>query len=286
VKRDEAYADTHWDDPFWQTVRMCVDVLGARAAKRQEQPLSESELLAALRAKRTSASEAFVRHLEEHPELTTRVANYLHARVLAVEYMLAHLRTEDEAQDDLRTTAGDVVIAQYGTQSEDHHQSSKVMVATVNWLTANELTNRGVGFDRDPQARAAVFEPGRILVTARRLDGAIPGLLNPQALWEIKEYWGGNERQGGGSKMSDAIYECHLVGAELRMYEDKGGRRVLHYLIFDGRYQWQKRRSDLARAYDLLSCDLLDELVVGDEVLHEWPRIVREIADLAEAEPG
>lgn len=284
MKRSELYADTHWDDQFWQTVRMCVDVLGGRAAKRQDRPLSEAELLAALQAKRTPASEAFVRHLGDHPALAERVADYLYDRVLSVEYMLAHLRTEDEAQAGLRDVAGSIAIAQYGTQSADHHQSSQVMVATVNWLTEYELSQRGVSFDPNPQARAAVFEPGRILVTARRLDGAIPSLLNPSGLWEIKEYWGGNERQGGGSKMSDAIYECQLVGTELRTYEDKGGRRVQHYLLFDGRYQWQRRGSDLARVYDLLSSGLLDEVVVGDEVLGEWPRIVNEVADLAEAD--
>jgi hypothetical protein len=284
VKRSEAYLHTHWDDPFWQTVRMCVDVLGARAAKRHQRALSEDELLTALHSKGTSASEAFVRHLDGHPELAQRVADYLYDRIIAVEYMLAHLRTEEEAQADLRELAGHVTIAQYGTQSADHHQSSSVMVATVNWLTATELQDREVSFEPNPQARGAVFEPGRILVTPRRLDGAIPALLNPYGLWEIKEYWGGNERQGGGSKMSDAIYECQLVGTELRMYQDKGGRRVLHYLVFDGRYQWQRRRSDLARAYDLLSSGLLDEVIVGDEVLGEWPRIVHEVADLAESD--
>lgn len=285
MKRSEVYLGTHWDDPFWQTVRMCVDVLAAKAAKRHERPLSEGQLLDALRSKGTSASEAFVRHLDDHPDLAQRVADYLYDRTIAVEYMLGHLRTEEEAQADLRELAGDVTIAQYGTQSTDHHQSSSVMVATVNWVTATELEGRAVGFEPNPQARGAVFEPGRIFVTPRRLDGAIPALLNPYGLWEIKEYWGGNERQGGGSKMSDAIYECQLVGTELRMYEDKGGRRVLHYLVFDGRYQWQRRRSDLARAYDLLSSGLLDEVVVGDEVLGEWPRIVHEMADLAESNP-
>jgi hypothetical protein len=282
MRRSSDYSDTHWDDAFWQTVRMCVDVLGGRAAKRQERPLSENELLAALRAQQTPASEAFVRHLDAHPELTERVGDYLYDRVLAVEYMLAHLRTEDEAKAQLRKMAREVVVEQYGTQSTDHHQSSKVMVATVNWVTEYELSDRGTPFDPNPQARAAVFEPGRIYVTPRRLDGAIPSLLNPAGLWEIKEYWGGNERQGGGSKMSDAIYECQLVGTDLRMYEDKGGRRVLHYLIFDGRYQWQRRRSDLARSYDLLSSGLLDEVIVGDEVFDEWPRCVHEMADLAE----
>lgn len=286
MRRPDAYAHLHWDAPFWQTVRMCLDVLSPRALRSVDGPLSEGQLLDALDRRATTASEAFVRYLAEHPEVTQDVADYVFHRADATEHILAHLRTEREARDHYRELAGDVRIGRYRTQSADHHQSSKVMVETVDWVTRQELAGRGVGFEPDPQARGALFEPGRILVTPRRLDGAIPTLLNPYGLWEIKEYWGGNARSGGGSKMSDAIYECQLVGTELRMYEDKGGRRVLHHLIFDGRIQWQQRRGDLGRAYDLLSAGLIDELVVGDEVFTEWPRIVNEMADLAEADPS
>jgi len=284
MKRSSDYADTRWDDPFWHTVRMCVDVLPRRRGT-QPRAFSEQELLDALQKRGTSASDAFVEHLGHNPELTERVADYIYDRQKAVEYMLAHLRTEQQALADLKQLARDLVVGTYGTQSLDHHQSAKVMVATVNWLTAYELQDRDVTFEPNPQARAAVFAPGSILVTPRRLDGAIPALLNPCGLWEIKEYWGGNTKKPGGSKMSDAIYECQLVGTELRMYEDDGGARVRHYFIFDGRNQWKSRPSDLRRAYDLLCSGLVDELVVGDEVLGEWPRIVHEMADLVEALP-
>jgi hypothetical protein len=60
-------------------------------------------------------------------------------------------------------------------------------------------------------------------VSARNLDGAIPSLANPYLVWEIKEYWG---KTKGGSKMSDAVYECHLVGLELRDFETRGGLTV------------------------------------------------------------
>lgn len=183
------------------------------------------------------------------------------------------LRTEEEALADL-ARLGDIEIQRYGTQSADHHQSSKVLVATVEALTRLTCGETGTNFDSNPQSRAAVVCDEHIWVSPRRLDGALPGLLNPVAIWEIKEYWGVT---GGGSKMSDAIYECQLVGQELRAFEDLHGIHVRHYVFLDGRAQWSARRSDLRRAIDLLCMGLINELIVGREVLTEWPRIVREL---------
>ena len=54
-------------------------------------------------------------------------------------------------------------------------------------------------------------------------------------VWEIKEYWG---KTKGGSKMSDAVYECALVGLELRDFEERtGAPRVQHVVFVDGKDQ-------------------------------------------------
>lgn len=279
MRRPTEYADTRWDDPLWLTVRMCLDVLSGHRAKARA--LTQAELLDALTKKGTTASKAFVQHLERHPDLLGRVGEYMFIRQQAGEKMFSSLlRTEEEAESDLRAIAGRVAIAKYGTQNTAHHQSAKVIAATVNWMTADALAGRFTTFDPNPQSRVAVFEPGHLFVSPRRLDGAIPTLLNPVGIWEVKEYWG---KTKGGSKMSDAIYECQLVGSELRTYEDRGGRRIRHYFILDGLDQWQARRSDLLRAFDLLASGLVDELIVGREVLTDWPRVVVELADLAEA---
>lgn len=278
MKRYSQYRNTRFDDPFWQTVRLCVDVLGRKAARTESQPLKEGEIYDALVAADTSASRAFVRFLDANEKVLHNVGHYLQERQNSIEIVLAMLRDEDEAKQDLINLAGSIDIATYGTQSQDHHQSSKVTVASVNWLTAQALAGTGVDFEPNPQARGVSFSAGHMFVTPRRLDGAIPALLNPVGLWEIKEYWGGTS---GGSKMSDAIYECQLVGTEMRMYEDRSGTSMLHYLIFDGLQQWKSRRSDIARAFDLLSSGLIDELIVGSEVMTEWPRVVRQMAALA-----
>lgn len=113
------------------------------------------------------------------------------------------------------------------------------------------------------------LERNQLHVTARNLDGAIPGLTNPRVVWEIKEYWG---KTSGGSKMSDAVYECNLVGRELREYEERSGVQVEHVVFVDGREQWHARKSDLARFVDLLNQGLIDTLIIGKDVETDWER--------------
>src|SRR4051812_15016314 len=79
-------------------------------------------------------------------------------------------------------------------------------------------------------------------VSARNLVGAIPSLFKPSILWEVKEYWGGGDGKNGGSKLSDAVYECNLVGRELREFEERANYpRIAHIVFLDGYCQWAAR---------------------------------------------
>jgi hypothetical protein len=267
VKRPAAFAQTTWDDPFWHVVRMLVDLTRGKA-------LEEKDILLTLARANTEASMGLTSYLHVRPDMIAPLAEYTQFRATAADDLLSLARTEDEAQGDFRALST-AAVARYGTQSADHHQSPKVIVATVEVLTRAVCLEEGLDVNVNPQNRAAVASGDHIWVSPRRLDGAMPSLFNPVGLWEIKEYWGGTK---GGSKMSDAIYECQLVGQELRTFEDRGGPRIRHYAIVDGKGQWSHRVSDLRRAVDLLCAGLLDELLVGKEVVTEWPRIVREMA--------
>lgn len=243
-------------------------------------PEGEDGIFNALTHAGNEAAEGLARYLTVHPELLGHLTWYAEFRATAADKLLAQARTEEQANADFAKLSDDVV-AKYGTQSGDHHQSSKVVVKTVEVLTQAICLEEGLTVNVNPQKRASVISDTHIWTSPRRLDGALPSLLNPVGLWEIKEYWGGKaSRSRGGSKMSDAIYECQLVGAELRAFEDLGGPRVRHYAMLDGADQWAARRSDLRRAVDLLCSGLLDALLVGNEVLDEWPGIVRELCEL------
>ncbi len=272
MKRDARYTGTQWDDPFWHVVRLMLDILPSRASTFA----SAEAATARLRVTDTDAARAAVAYLKSRPELVGRIVEYMEYRAAEASRIEATLlRTETEANADLQEL-GEVEVAKYGTRSADHHQSSKVMVATVEAVTRIACEPSGTSFDANPQSRAIVIGSDYVWVSPRRLDGALPSLFNPTAVWEIKEYWGVT---GGGSKMSDAIYECQLVGQELRAFEDLHGLHVGHYVFLDGKVQWSSRRSDLRRAIDLLSSGLVDELILGREVLTEWPRVSSELCD-------
>lgn len=272
MRRPLEFADKAWDDPFWHAVRMLVDLT-------RNKPLPAPAIIPTLTKAGTEASLGLSGYLSTRPELVGQLAEYTQFRIDAANSLLRLARTEEEALADYHNISTQAVT-RYGTRSADHHQSSKVMVATVEVLTRTICLERELQVNVNPQNRAAVVSGDHIWVSPRRLDGALPSLYNPIGIWEIKEYWGGTQ---GGSKMSDAIYECQLVGQEIRTFGERYGPRIRHYAIMDGSVQWNHRMSDMRRAVDLLCAGLLDELLVGKEVLIEWPRIVGEMSDLAKA---
>ena len=270
MRRPAHYYDYDWDSPLWQLSRLLVDIV-------KDKTPTATEIRVLLADKHdVPAARALGQYLRAHPEWLDPLADHLAFRMQASVELMSHLRTEEQALSDL-AKLGDIEVATYGTRSSDHHQSSKVVVQTVAALTNIECDRLRVAVDLDPQQRASLSGDGYLWVSPRRLDGAIPGLVNPVGVWEIKEYWG---KTKGGSKMSDAIYELHLVGLEIRDFERRhDGVSLKHYAILDGAGQWVHRKADLRRAVDLLCMGLLDELIVGDEMLTEWPRIVTELCE-------
>jgi hypothetical protein len=205
---------------------------------------------------------------EPYPLQTSDVellVSYLEDRETASKDAFNRLRDEQQARkfcDENRISFGTTA-----TKSKDHHQASKALVATVSAIAREECSKRGILLNHNPQNRCVWCTANGLHVTARNLDGAIPSTTNPTIIWEIKEYWG---KTSGGSKMSDAVYECNLVGRELRDFEKSANLTVTHVVFVDGREQWSKRKSDLNRLIDLTHQGLIDILLVGTDVEGEW----------------
>lgn len=157
---------------------------------------------------------------------------------------------------------------------EKQHYS--YLTCMVNLLTEEGLG--GLPFVVDPQGPITITDgriPARTL--SRRMDGAFPGLNNPRACWEIKEYYGTTTF---GSRVADGVYETIMDGLEIAEMAEHVGHDLRHYLIVDDRFTWwDKGRSYLCRIVDMLHMGLVDEALFGREVLSEWPRIVRSWAD-------
>jgi hypothetical protein len=148
------------------------------------------------------------------------------------------------------------------------------LTCIVNMLTWRELQERfgEANFDWDPRGPLTFSRDGVPLRTLfRRMDGAYPGINQPHAAWEIKEYYGTTTF---GSRVADGVYETALDGYELNDLHAVGVA-VEHYLFLDDRFTWWKcGKSYLCRIVDMLHVGLLDGAFVGREVVTEWPRIV------------
>lgn len=184
----------------------------------------------------------------------------------------ASLRSEAEALSFCKTL--NIKVEKTVTKSQEHHQSPKALVAAVTQLSSEIAAKFGFSIDIDPQHRCVWFNARDLHVTARNLDGAIPCLVNPLVVWEIKEYWG---KTKGGSKMSDTVYECLLVGRELREYETRHGSKIYHIVFIDGKEQWGHRVSDFVRLIDLYNQGIIDELVVGRDIEQRWSKVLHQI---------
>lgn len=108
---------------------------------------------------------------------------------------------------------------------------------------------------------------------SRRVDGAFPSVVNPFAIWEIKEYY---YTTTFGSRVADGVYESMLDGYELSELEKAAGHKIQHLLIVDDYFTWWvKGRSYLCRIIDMLHMGFLDEVLFGNEVLDRLPVLVK-----------
>lgn len=152
--------------------------------------------------------------------------------------------------------------------------------AIINILT--ELTIRDItgddrqkGFDDDPHKLVYILNADRDLigVSSRRFDGAFPGTSSPSIVWEIKEYY---YTTTFGSRIADGVYETLLDGFEFKSIYERTGKKVFHILFIDAYSTWwDKGKSYLCRIIDALNSGLVDEVIVGREVLTRWPELLR-----------
>lgn len=127
--------------------------------------------------------------------------------------------------------------------------------------------------DYDPKELTAITQnrfPIRTL--SRRVDGAFPSVINPIAIWEIKEYY---YTTTFGSRVADGVYETLLDGMELKEARENTNSHIEHYLIIDDYFTWWTLgRSYLCRIIDMLHMGILTEAIFGKEVVDRIPVIV------------
>jgi GNAT superfamily N-acetyltransferase len=145
-----------------------------------------------------------------------------------------------------------------------------------------EAHAQGLPCDYGPLELTTVTRKGvPVRTLARRVDGAFPSVVNPIAIWEVKEYY---YTTTFGSRVADGVYETLLDGMELEELRDKEGIRVRHYLMVDDHFTWWGcGRSYLCRLIDMLHMGYVDEILFGYEVVERMPTIVAEWVQLYKA---
>jgi hypothetical protein len=157
------------------------------------------------------------------------------------------------------------------------------LTAIVNMLIDTSIG--GSPCDYDPRKLTTFTHKGVPLRTlARRIDGAFPSVVNPVAVWEIKEYY---HTTTFGSRVADGVYETLLDGMELEELRRSEGVDCKHYLMIDSHYTWWHcGRSYLCRIVDMLHMGHVDEVLFGGEILDRLPLLAREWVRLYSARAG
>ena len=138
-----------------------------------------------------------------------------------------------------------------------------------------EKYSKGLPCDYNPRELITITmneEPLRTF--SRQFDGAFPTVINPIAVWEIKEYY---HTTTFGSRVANGVYETLLDGMEVEELRENENIDIKHYLMVDAYYTWWKcGKSYLCRMFDMLHMGYVDEILFGREVVEEMPRIISE----------
>lgn len=147
------------------------------------------------------------------------------------------------------------------------------LTCIVNMLI--EANIDGKPCDYDPHSLTTITNKSMPLRTlSRRVDGAFPSIVNPIAIWEIKEYY---YTTTFGSRVADGVYETLLDGMELEELEINTQYKVQHVLFIDDYFTWwQCGRSYLCRIIDMLHMGYVDEVIFGRETIARLPELILE----------
>ena len=207
----------------------------------------------------------------------SNIINVIKTKDLLNMYPALHTASEDKAVE--------VIMDLYNSRQYD----SKLIMnkqsgdkKKVNFFTAiitmiaEDILGGADTFDPDPRGLVYMLNNRKIIgASSRRFDGAYPSIYNPKIVWEIKEYY---YSKSFGSRVADAVYEPELDGYEFNEIYDRTGQQVYHVMLIDSHYTfWVQGKSYLCRFIDTLNMGLIDELIVGKEVLTRWKEVLEEL---------
>lgn len=276
----KAFEDYRYMPPkFWALVKFVSQELKyTESSSGRVRAYSEDEIINLLDSKQYNVEYEVVRSVSRYSAARAELLNNTVKRNLMD---IDSARTEFEAlraihsQNEYRCKIP--MNKQSGAKRHILYLTAIVNILTERTLRLHGPVNEGDYFDDDPNKYLYIVDDNQYVVgvASRHMDGAYPNLVNPKIVWEIKEYYG---TTSFGSRVADGVYETQLDGYELDKFRQITGRRVYHALIVDDYYTWWiKGKSYLCRLIDILNEGLVDEIIVGREVLTRWPEVIRSV---------
>jgi len=248
---------------FWANVRLISEQLGytARGTGQVRAP-SHAEMREALRTLGLN-TEHLVDKRQRPTRLGTTLRAYFKHRADALNgFVEPRLMDADQARalfEKLRGELSPTCPLPLNKQTGDK-RAPAYLTGIVNMLI--EANAQGLPCDHDPRGLTVITSDGTPVRTlARRVDGAFPSIVDPVAVWEIKEYY---YTTTFGSRVADGVYETLVDGMELLELRQREGIQVKHYLMVDAHYTWWDcGRSYLCRLVDMLHMGYVDEVLFG-----------------------
>lgn len=260
---------------FWDHVRVLSERIGYSVDSMIRAP-DEAEIRQALA--RLNLSDKHL--LEGSPSLIDLLIAYFAHRASLLNDVEPKLMTAADAQNEFRKLKK-ALRPKCPLPKNNQGKAAgayRYLTCMINMLVEKHAA--GLPCNYDPQGIASIVRDGRPVHTlSRGMDGVFLGVVNPVALWEVKEYY---YTTTFGSAVSRTVYEAAFDGMEIRELNAAHNMEVLHYLFIDAREWWIRGKSYLRRLVDMLHMGLVDEVLVGREVLERLPTLVADWCKLAQ----
>ena len=261
---------------FWAYVRTLSQQLGYTVrAKGVIKVPTLSEMRAGLRKLGLDPSKVVSAPGEPTP-LGTELDRYFHYRAEVLNNSVQHqLMVAEDARHIFEEMQGSMTYncpLPMNKQKGDK-AAPAYFTGIINMLIASGL--KGAECNYSPMELTTITRDAVAVRTlSRRVDGAFPAVVNPVAVWEIKEYY---YTTTFGSRIADGVYETLVDGMELEELREQEGIDVKHYLMVDAYDTWWKMgKSYLCRMVDMLHMGYVDEVLFGREVVDRIPELAKE----------
>ena len=212
----------------------------------------------------------------EPTQLGTELDTYFHYRSEVLnDSVQHHLMVAEEAREIFeemqRSLTYDCPLPM--NKQKGDKAAPAYFTGIINMLIDNGL--KGAECNYSPMKLTTITRDSVAVRTlSRRVDGAFPAVVNPVAVWEIKEYY---YTTTFGSRIADGVYETLVDGMELEELREHEGIDVKHYLMVDAYDTWWKMgKSYLCRMVDMLHMGYVDEVLFGREVVDRIPELAKE----------